>query len=304
MIPSDVGEILRHQHYRVVGNHSAVKLCLWTKKSLRGEGFCYKQQFYGVQSHRCLQMTPAVSWCTHRCVFCWRDTAHTLGTMMAGIDDPEEIIDKSIEAQRVLLSGFGGLDIVDKRRFEEARNPNQVAISLSGEPTIYPKLSGLIEGFHKRGATTFLVSNGTLPDRLKALDTLPTQLYVSVVAPDEGTYLRVCDPISASSWNRIQETLELFPSLDTRKVVRITLVKGLNMSDAKGYAKLIGKAEPDYVEVKAYMFIGGSRKRLTLGNMPSPDEVRAFSEELATELGYFVKDEKRDSRVVLLSKKE
>jgi tRNA wybutosine-synthesizing protein 1 len=57
------------------------------------------------------------------------------------------------------------------------------------------------------------------------------------------------------------------------------------------------------VEVKAYMFIGGSRKRLTLGNMPSPDEVRAFSDELAGELGYVVKDEKRDSRVVLLSKK-
>jgi tRNA wybutosine-synthesizing protein 1 len=210
-------------------------------------------------------------------------------------DDPEDIIEKSIEAQRMLLTGFGGLDKVDKRRYEEARNPNQVAI--------YPKLSGLIEGFHKRGATTFLVSNGTLPERLKSLDPLPTQLYVSVVAPDEDTYRRVCDPISASSWGKIQETLCLFPSLDTRKVVRITLVKGLNMSDPGGYAKLIGKAEPDYVEVKAYMFIGGSRKRLSLSNMPSHDEVRAFSENLASELGYVLKDEKRDSRVVLLSKK-
>jgi wyosine [tRNA(Phe)-imidazoG37] synthetase (radical SAM superfamily) len=29
-------------------------------------------EFYGIRSHRCLQMTPVVDQCTHNCLFCWR----------------------------------------------------------------------------------------------------------------------------------------------------------------------------------------------------------------------------------------
>ena len=40
--------------------HSAVKTCLWLRKSLRGEGNCYKGKFYGIRAHRCVQMTPSL----------------------------------------------------------------------------------------------------------------------------------------------------------------------------------------------------------------------------------------------------
>lgn len=303
MIPSSVAGVLRRQHYHIVGKHSAVKICLWTKKSIRNQGFCYKQQFYGIESHRCLQMSPAVVWCTHRCVFCWRNVEQTLGTSIQEADDPEYIIEASIAAQRTLLSGFGGLDKADKKKLSEAKNPNQVAISLAGEPTIYPELSSLIAGYKKRGFSVFLVSNGTLPERLASLEPLPTQLYVSLVAPNEETYQRVCKPLEPSLWSKIQKTLEVLPSLSTRKVIRLTLVRGLNMIQPNKYARLIEKAEPDYVEAKAYMFVGGSRSRLTLDNMPSHSEVKDFAEDLASELRYGIKDQNIDSRVVLLSKK-
>ncbi|MFB6069181.1 MAG: 4-demethylwyosine synthase TYW1, partial [Halobacterium sp.] len=39
-------------------NHTAVQTCGWTKNALRGEGTCYKYAFYGIRSHRCIQMTP------------------------------------------------------------------------------------------------------------------------------------------------------------------------------------------------------------------------------------------------------
>ncbi len=294
--------LLEKQHYQLVGAHSAVKPCTWLKKALRGEGFCYKQKFYGIESHRCMQMTPAVAWCTHSCVFCWRNTDMSSSGDDMIWEEPEEIVSQSIEAHRQAISGFGGNTVVDPKKLNEALNPNQVAVSLAGEPTLYPYLSGLIGEYKKRGMTVYVVTNGTRPAAIKSLDVLPTNFYVSVVAPDELTYKRVCAPQISDGWERIQKTIELFPSLDTTTVVRVTAVKGLNIRDPKGYAKLISAAEPDFVEVKAFMYVGGSRLRLTMDNMPTHDEVRAFAREIAKELSYKVKDEKTESRVVLLSK--
>lgn len=302
MIPTEFKKILEKQHYKIVGRHSAVKLCHWTKRSILDEGFCYKQKFYGIESHRCLQMTPAVAWCTQKCIFCWRNIEQTLGTKLDEFDEPEDIINEAIEAQRKLLSGYGGIpERINKTKFKEAQDPNQVAISLSGEPTIYPKIGELIGEFNKRKFTTFLVTNGTLPERLEKLENLPTQLYLSLDAPNEKIYNRICNPILSENWKKINETIVIFPSLETRKVIRITAIKGLNMLSEEGYARLVQRAEPDFVEVKAYMFIGGSRKRLSLENMPSFAEVREFSENLSSYLGYSIKDFKEDSRVVLLS---
>ena len=53
------------QQYRLYNDHSAVKLCGWLKESLVHGRNCYKQDFYGIQSHRCLQMTPSINECTH-----------------------------------------------------------------------------------------------------------------------------------------------------------------------------------------------------------------------------------------------
>ena len=39
-------KLMEKQGYRFIGNHSAVKTCEWTKKSLINKGSCYKQKFY------------------------------------------------------------------------------------------------------------------------------------------------------------------------------------------------------------------------------------------------------------------
>lgn len=57
--------------YRIIGSHSGVKLCRWTKSMLRGRGGCYKHSFYGIESHRCMETTPSLA-CANKCVFCWR----------------------------------------------------------------------------------------------------------------------------------------------------------------------------------------------------------------------------------------
>jgi len=300
---------LERAGYRFVGGnkHSAVKVCHWTQKSLLDRGVCYKEQFYsrelGVRSHRCLQLAPSLPFCDHRCVFCWRNTRVTHSDWIGEIDEPAEILGGAILAQRKLLSGFGGNPDVDKRKFKEAQEPKHCAISLAGEPTLYPKINELIEECDRRGMTSFLVTNGMHPEALEHL-VEPTQLYISVVAPDPGTYKAICQPHLQNGWARLNNSLELMPSFKCKKVIRLTLVKGLNIKDASGYAKLIERAESDFVEAKAYMHVGFARARLSMANMPLHQEIRAFAEELAQETGYSILDESEPSRVVLLKKKK
>jgi tRNA wybutosine-synthesizing protein 1 len=291
-------ETLIRQHYRVYRDHAAVKLCGWMKESLLHNRHCYKQDFYGIQTHRCLQMTPAINECTHMCPFCWRTEGHDFEVKEWA--EPKEMLDALIEYHRFLLSGFKGDPRCDPKMFEEAMNPNQVACSLAGEPTEYPYLSDFFKECRSRGMTVFLVTNGTNPDSIAALDTMPSQLYVTVAAPDKETYKKACRPKIADGWERINETLALMPSLETRTVIRHTLVQGLNLFNVDGYASLDRIADPDLVEPKGYVFVGGSRQRLTVDGMPSFDTVLNFTKELGDRLGMSVLKEKKDSRVALL----
>ena len=307
-VPLELVRLLRKQGYHLVGRHSAVKRCHWLYASLTSGRFCYKQKFYGIATHRCIQMTPALYYCTQRCLFCWRAQTGDLGlkweeTRMPEWDEPELIVEGSIRAQRQILSGYKANPKTDPRKLEEALRPRHAAISLAGEPTLYPELGTLIAEYHKRGFTTFLVTNGTVPETLAGLEEEPTQLYVSLCAPDERTYKALCRPQLPGLWHKLMETLELLPSLSCRKVIRITLVKGWNMKDEQAYARLIERAEPDFVEPKAFMWIGFSRYRgLGFENMPRHEEVKAFATKLAAELGYHVLDESMPSRVVLLGR--
>ena len=185
--------------------------------------------------------------------------------------------------------------------YREARDPKHVAISLAGEPTLYPLISDLIEEIQHRGMTSFLVTNGTRPDVLSTM-TLPTQLYVTLAAPDESTYKTLCKPGVKDGWKRILASQESLQSLGTRTVNRMTMVADRNMHDLRAYSKLIDMGEPDFIEVKGYMFLGSSRGRLNQTNAPSHREIRAFSEKLAVLTGYHLLDEQVESRVVLLSR--
>lgn len=301
----ELKEKFKNQHYEVVGEHSGVQICAWTKKSLLDEDVCYKQKFYGINSHRCCQMTPSLTYCDQKCLFCWR--AHELdqGIEMKDIDEPEEIIEGCIEAQRKKLSGFKGNPKTNMKKFKEAQNPNQWAISLAGEPTLYPKLGKLIKLLKERGDSTFLVTNGQHPEVLGKLSengNLPYQLYVSLEAPTEDLHKKINIPLREDSWKRLNETLELLPELDCRKVIRLTLIKGMNDCCIDEFARLFRKAKPDFVEVKAYMFVGNSRDRMKISNMPYHEEVKEFAEKLAGKIGYELTNEKRESRVVLLKK--
>jgi len=302
-VDSEKREVLERQGYRIVGEHSGVKLCHWTKASLTKGVGCYKQTFYGIESHRCLQMTPAVDACNLACQFCWRTQEWGSDSLLVA-DDPSFIVDESIRGQRELLSGFKGNPNVSPDRFLEAWHPTNVAISLTGEPTLYKRLGEMIDEFKRRKMSTFLVTNGTTPSvlrRMHAEGRLPTQLYVTVAAPNEGIYRKLVAAKSDHEWKKLKETLALLPTLPTRTVIRHTLVEGWNLGWEDEYAELDRIGRPMFIECKGYSFVGESRLRLEANNVPSHASIRRFAEGLADRIGYQVAAEREDSRVVLLT---
>ncbi|HVP27435.1 MAG TPA: 4-demethylwyosine synthase TYW1 [Candidatus Bathyarchaeia archaeon] len=308
-IPSSLVDALKKQKYHFVGRHSAVKRCRWLYETLIHDRPCYKQKFYGIKTHRCIQMTPSLYYCTQQCLFCWRAQNSDLQVKWDEMrlptwDSPETIVEESIRAHCKILTGYKGNPKADKKKLEEAAIPRHAAISLAGEPTLYAGLEGLIHAFHMKGFTTFLVTNGTVPTALAKLREEPTQLYVSVCASEEKTYNRVCRPQTSKAWEKLNETLSFLSSFKCPTVMRMTLARGVNMENIKSYAKLVEKACPTYVEPKAYMHVGFSRLRLNFENMPSHEEIREFAAQLAKETSYSVLDEAEESRVVLLSKLE
>ncbi|MBN2230803.1 MAG: 4-demethylwyosine synthase TYW1 [Candidatus Thorarchaeota archaeon] len=308
-MPIELREKLERQGYHLLGKRGAYKACQWQKKSLVYGDVCYKQKFYGIESHRCLQMTPVVDKCTQTCSFCWRVTPHDIGitwdqTSVSREDvvAVDELMDAVLMANLRSLGGYNpdaGAD-VSRNKYLEAREPRHVAISLAGEPTLYPLISELIDEVHNRGMTSFLVTNGTRPNVLREM-TEPTQLYVTLAAPDEKTYKTLCRPGIKDGWQNILESQEVLRTLSTRTVNRLTMVARENMHSPRKYSDLILRGEPDFVEVKGYMFLGSSRGRLASENAPSHRDIRAFSKKLADLTGYYLVDEQIESRVVLLS---
>lgn len=297
-------DILRKQKYHVIGSHSAVKKCYWVHKALTEKMFCYKAKFYGIESHRCIQFSPSVLWCLNACLHCWRYRPSKWHQFPGHVDDPEFLVIMAVEEHRRTVSGYKKYPNVDRKMFEESLNPRHVAISLTGEATLYPRLSELIKEFHRRNLTTFLVTRGIKPEVLANLAEEPSQLYISLEAYDEESYKKFNNPVYQDLWRKTIETLELLPSFTSPTVIRITLVKSFNMcrKAVEGWSKLISIAEPTFIEVKAYMNIGASILRLSRSDMPSHEEVKKIAIELAQEIGYNVVSESVPSRVVLLSR--
>lgn len=309
LVPEQLIKSLKKHKYHIVGRHSGVKRCRWLYETLIHDRPCYKQKFYGIKTHQCIQMTPTLFYCTQRCLFCWRAQSGDLQIVWEEAklpiwDSPEEIVEGSIKAQLEILSGYKGNPRTNPQKFKEALRPRHAAISLTGEPTLYGHIGELIQAFKRRSFTTFLVSNGTVPSALANLSHEPTQLYISVCASNKEKHEKLCRPIIPNAWEKLNQTLEILNSFSCPTVIRITAVRGLNMADVEEYAKLIERANPTYIEPKAYMHVGFSRLRLGYDSMPSHKEIREFALQLARETGYTLIDESVESRVALLSRLE
>ena len=297
-----------------VADHSTVGLCHWTKKSYKHEGNCYKHKFYGISTHRCMEFSPAGMHCENRCVYCWRpmEFYDSMEMKPEEVAEPEEILTKLMAERKKLINGYYGDSRNDKQRLDESLLPSHYAISLSGEPTMYPKLPELIKYLNSLEETKsiFLVTNGQEPDMIQKLqdeDALPTQLYLSTNAADRESFLRINKPKYDDSWERWNKTLGMLKHLNTRTVLRITLIRNYNDQNEMipAFAEMVKKASPHFIEIKSYMHIGRSTNRLEHENMLEMYEVKKFSEQIAEQSKIFsIMDESIISRISVLQNNE
>ena len=303
MLTENIKDELKKQHYSIIGNHSAVKICGWTKTMIKGKGGCYKLKFYGIKSNQCLQMTTNLS-CANKCIFCWRGrNAPVSKEWTYKVDDPKLILKESIRAQDKLLEGFGGQKKL-KELFKQSKIVKHVALSLTGEPILYPRINELLELFNKEGISTFMVTNAQYPEEIKNLNRV-TQLYLSIDAPTKELLKKIDAPLFNDYWERMNRSLEYCAAKKDRTCIRLTIIKNLNDSNHKEYAKLILKGNSDFIEIKSYMHVGASRERLKVEDMPWHEEIVEFSYELLKYLPeYEIVTEHIPSRVVMLAKRE
>jgi tRNA wybutosine-synthesizing protein 1 len=261
-----------------------------------------------------MEMTPTAMNCENRCIYCWRPTEFydTLEMPANLVDEPDMIINNLIEERRRLIVGHYGNTKTDKTKLDESLLPQHYAISLSGEPTMYPKLPDLIKYLHtlKNTKSVFLVTNGQEPEMLQRLideDALPTQLYLSTNASNKKMFSIINRPRYRDAWERWQKSLELLSEMNTRTVLRMTLIRNFNESTShvNEFAELMKKGNPHFIEIKSYMHIGMSTQRLERSDMLEMDEIRNYSNLLCKSLFKFtVMDASEISRIVVLQNLE
>ncbi|KAF1821444.1 flavodoxin and radical SAM domain protein [Dissoconium aciculare CBS 342.82] len=280
---------LTKQGYTIVGSHSGVKICRWTKSALRGRGSCYKYSFYGINSHLCMEATPSLS-CSNKCVFCWRHGTNPVGTTWRWeVDEPDLVFEGMKAGHYSKIKMMRGVPGVRSERFAEAMRIRHCALSLVGEPIFYPHINALLAMLHAEHISSFLVCNAQHPDQLAALGPV-TQLYVSIDASNKESLRKIDRPLHRDFWERFIRCMDILREkrFTHRTVFRLTLVKGFNIDDeASGYADLVERALPGFIEVKGVTYCGTSTAAgagLSMQNVPFYEEVSAFVLALEKEL--------------------
>ncbi|KAM4796360.1 S-adenosyl-L-methionine-dependent tRNA 4-demethylwyosine synthase TYW1-like [Rhinophrynus dorsalis] len=305
MITPALQEALTKQGYRLIGSHSGVKLCRWTKSMLRGRGGCYKHTFYGIESHRCMETTPSLA-CANKCVFCWRHHTNPVGTEWRWkMDQPEMILEEAIENHQNMIKQFKGVPGVKPDRFEEGMAVKHCALSLVGEPIMYPEINRFLKLLHHRQISSFLVTNAQFPEEIRSLEPV-TQLYVSVDASTKDSLKKIDRPLFKDFWQRFLDSLKALAEKQQRTVYRLTLVKAWNVEELKAYADLVSVGRPDFIEVKGVTYCGeSSASNLTMANVPWHEEVVHFVQELADLIpDYEVACEHEHSNCMLIAHKK
>ncbi|XP_073347734.1 S-adenosyl-L-methionine-dependent tRNA 4-demethylwyosine synthase TYW1 [Pagrus major] len=281
MITPALREALTKQGYKLIGSHSGVKLCRWTKSMLRGRGGCYKHTFYGIESHRCMETTPSLA-CANKCVFCWRHHTNPVGTEWRWKMDPaEKILQDALEKHQNMIRQFRGVPGVKPERYEEGLAVKHCALSLVGEPIMYPEINTFIRLLHSHHISSFLVTNAQFPQEIRSLVPV-TQLYVSVDASTKDSLKKIDRPLFKDFWPRFLDSLRALGEKRQRTVYRLTLVKAWNVEEMQAYSELIALGQPDFVEVKGVTYCGeSSASSLTMANVPWHQEVVAFVQQLA-----------------------
>ncbi len=274
-----------------------------------------------------METTPSLA-CANKCVFCWRHHTNPVGTEWKWAMDSPEVIFKGVtESHYQMVKQFKGVPGVVAEKLKDAFTIKHCALSLVGEPIMYPEINKLVGMLHAANVSTFLVTNAQFPDAIRNLVPV-TQLYVSVDASTKDSLKKIDRPLFKDFWERFIHSLEalsakgdflilismMFSSTQLavsgqRTVYRLTLVKGFNVEEIKQYADRFSLGKPDFVEVKGVTYCGTTKNSgkapLSMSNVPFHEEVISFCQQLADLCAdYEIASEHEHSNCVLIAHKK
>lgn len=210
------------------------------------------------------------------------------------MDAPDKIVQDAVGFHVRMIKEFKGVPGVKPERFQEGLEPRHCALSLVGEPIIYPHINELITMLHERHISTFMVTNAQFPDKITALKPV-TQLYVSIDAATKEDLKAIDRPLFKDFWERFLACLDELARKGQRTVYRLTLVKGMNTTGLDDYARLVARGRPDFIEIKGVTFCGSSNSgddsELTMQNVPWHEEVVQFGKTLCEKVAEIMGDD-------------
>jgi tRNA wybutosine-synthesizing protein 1 len=99
-------------------------------------------------------------------------------------DDPHYIVEAAVNMHISMIKETKGIPGVRMDRWKEAHTVKHCALSLVGEPIMYPRIDELLGDLHSRKISTFLVTNGQHPPAIEQIRPI-TQLYVVMRPRDQ-----------------------------------------------------------------------------------------------------------------------
>ncbi len=183
-------------------------------------------------------------------MFCWRHGKNPVAKEWKWeMDKPEFLIEQSILKHQDMIRECKGVPGVIPERYNEAFTVRHCALSLVGEPIIYPQINRFVDLLHERRISSFMVTNAQFPKELEQLKPV-TQLYLSIDAATPESLKEIDRPVHLDYWERFLESIDVLRKKQQRTVFRLTLVKEWNMAEMQDYAKLIHRGMPEFIEVK------------------------------------------------------
>merc|ERR1712113_1182181 len=130
------------------------------------------------RSHQCMESTPNLA-CANKCVFCWRHQKNPTGTEWKWkLDDAEKVFKGLQENHYKMVKMMRGVPGVTEQSLKEGLVMRHAALSLVGEPIMYPEINKFLDILHSNWVSSFLVTNGTFPENIATVNTC-CQLYLS-----------------------------------------------------------------------------------------------------------------------------
>lgn len=249
-----------------------------------------------------METTPSLA-CANKCVFCWRHHSNPVGTEWRWkMESAEFILKGALESHYKMINEFKGVPGVLPDKLEEGMQAKHCALSLVGEPIMYPEINKFVKLLHQEKISSFLVTNAQFPDAIRDMEPC-TQLYVSIDASTKDSLKKIDRPLFKDFWERFLASLHELKKKGQRTVYRLTLVKGWNAEEMDNYAKLVEIGQPDLIEIKGVTYCGSSKaSTLTMENVPWHTEVVKFVSDLVDRIPeYEIASEHEHSNCILVA---